>query len=260
MNKRINYGRIIAFTVLLLAAFLGMMGVAAAEDSLIIYYGVGAYRIMNTALKVLCGVFAVGDVGMIALEARRYNIVMKEEANRIAADEEKLLESDRARREQESVLSVSKRLDEGTIRKELSENAKSDWKVYADGIGMLISQSEKMDDLQSRLADLLRKNGADKLDDAEDILDRVEQGMLKNIRKVLNYMEIGSADRREDSDKVKSSIEYCVKDNEMLLENTSGFLLSLTDYLNSQGENDRDELATLSSYKDILIASTAKSK
>ncbi len=260
MNDRFHYGKIITFTILLLLGVLGLFGIFAAEDQIIIYYGVGAYRLITTVVKAICGVFAIVDVGAVALEARRYNLVMKEEAEKVAATKEELLESDRAKRERESVLSVSKRLDEVTIRKELSDNMSGEWSGFSDGIRMLISQSEKMDGLQAKLADLLRKNGADKLDDAEDILDRVEQGMLKNIRKVLNYMEVGSPDRNEDSNKVKSSIEDCARDNEQLLENTSGFLMSLTDYLNSQGENDRDELATLSSYRDILISSTAANK
>ncbi|MCR5097443.1 MAG: hypothetical protein K6B14_00685 [Lachnospiraceae bacterium] len=256
MNNKFRYGGIIIFTVLLLASILGLFGMAAAEDTLIIYYGVGTYRALTSAVKVLCGIFAACSIVTGALEARRYMLVEKKEAERIAADQEKLLESDRLKREKESVLSVSKRLDEGTIRSELSENMKDEWNGFSEGIGILIGQSEKMDDLQARLGELLRKNGAEKLDDAEDILDRVEQGMLKNIRKVLNYMEIGSRDRSEDCKKVGDSIEECIGENKELLENTSGFLLSLTDYLNSQGENDRDELETLTSYKDILIKST----
>ncbi len=256
MNKGFSFKKIIIFTTLLLLAVMGLLGVSIAEDTLIIYYGVGTFRMISTAVKVLCGVFAILDVSAGAIELGRYNKVMKEESRRLAENEEKLLESDRAKKEQESVLSVSKRLDETTIRKELSEDLEGEWSIFSDGIRMLISQSQKMDELQSKLGELLRKNGADKLDDAEDILDRVEQGMLKNIRKVLNYMEIGSAERSQDRQKVESSLEECIGENEKLLENTSGFLLSLTDYLNSQGENERDELSTLSSYRDILIQST----
>ncbi len=256
MDNRFRYGKVILFTVLVLVTVVGLMGTAAAEDTLIIYYGVAAYRTINSVLKVMCGIFIAGGIASGLVEGRRYGLEQKKEAERIAADQEKHLEYDRQKREQESVLSVSKRLDETNIRGELSSNMQQDWNGFEVGIKKLISQSERMDDLQARLGELLRKNGADKLDDAEDILDRVEQGMLKNIRKVLNYMEIGSKDRSEDCKKVGDSIEECIRENEELLENTSGFLLSLTDYLNSQGENDRDELATLSSYKDILIQST----
>ena len=256
MDNRFRYGKIIFFTILLLLSVAGLLGIAAMEDTLIIYYGVGAYRTITSVVRVLCGFFVVCNVFAGISETRRLKLAMKEEAERIAADQKKLMENDREKRDRESVLSVSKRLDESTIRDELADNMKEDWNGFSQGIKMLIGQSEKMDDLQARLGELLRKNGADKLDDAEDILDRVEQGMLKNIRKVLNYMEIGSKDRAEDCKKVGESIENCIRENEKLLENTSGFLLSLTDYLNSQGENDRDELDTLASYKDILIQST----
>ena len=233
----------------------GLLGVAAAQDSLIIYYGVGTYRAVSTFVKLLCAVLGITDAGVIGAEIHRFNVIKKEEAAKIAAREEKLIEADRAKRDEESVLSVKKRLSEQTIRKELTDGM-SEWEAYKDGIRMLIDQSARMDDQQSKLSDLLRKNGADKLDDAEDILDRVEQGLLKNIRKVLNYMEVGSPDRSADCEKVKGSIEECIKENDKLLENTSGFLISLTDYLNTQGENDRDEMATLLSFKDILIQST----
>ena len=259
MKNRFRFGGIITFTVLLIIALLATLFLSGAADTIIIYYGVGTYRAVSVALKVLCGVLAAGDVGAAVIEARRYNIVMKEEAEAIAAREDARISQDRARRDEESVLSVSRRLSEETIRRELLDNT-GDWSVCRDGINMLVSQSQRMDDMQSRLSELLRKNGADKLDDAEDTLDRVEQGLLKNIRKVLNYMEVGSADRREDLDKVSSSIERCVADNEKLLDNTSGFLLAMTDYLNSQGDDERDELTTLQSFKDILIQSTKQGR
>ena len=258
MKNKFRFGGIITFTVLLLITLSATLFLSGAADTIIIYYGVGTYRTISTVLKVLCGVFAVCDVGTAAIESRRYNIVMKEEAAAIAEREDRRILEDRAKRDEESVLSVSKRLSEETIRKELSDNLHGDWSICADGINMLIRQSEKMDDMQERLSDLLRKNGADKLGDAEDTLDRVEQGLLKNIRKVLNYMEIGSADRSSDLEKVRTSLEQCTGENEKLLENTSGFLIALTDYLNSQGDDDRDELSTLESFKDILIKSTKR--
>ena len=258
MKNKFHFGGIITFTVLLVITLGATLFLSGASDTIIIYYGVGTYRTITSVLKGLCAVFALCDVGVAAAESRRYNIVMKKEAEAIAAREDKRISEDKAKRDEESVLSVSKRLSEETIRNELTENLSTYWKVYEDGINMLISQSNKMDDLQARLSDLLRKNGADKLDDAEDTLDRVEQGLLKNIRKVLNYMEVASPEREEDREKVSSSIEQCVGENEKLLENTSGFLIALTDYLNTQGEDDRDELSTLLSFKDILTQSTKR--
>ena len=256
MNNRFRFGRIITISILLVISLLAVLFLNMAADTVIIYYGIGTYRLISTALKVLCVVLGISDVAVAALESRRYNIIMKKESEALAARDEARISEDRARREQESVLSVSKQLSEETIRRELSANRSAEWGVCAEGIDLLIRQSEKMDEMQSKLTDLLRKNGAEKLDDAVDTLEGVEQGLLKNIRKVLNYMEVGSPERREDLSKVRSSIEQCVGDNEKLLENTSGFLIALTDYLNSQGEDDRDELTTLQSFKDILIHST----
>ncbi len=66
MDNRFHYGKIIGFTVLVLIALLGAIGVSLAADELIVYLGVGSYRIISSVVKIVCGAFAAADAVTIA--------------------------------------------------------------------------------------------------------------------------------------------------------------------------------------------------
>ncbi|MBQ1548011.1 MAG: hypothetical protein IIZ61_06415, partial [Lachnospiraceae bacterium] len=137
------------------------------------------------------------------------------------------------------------------LRDQLKEGIKLKWRELEKDLNVLYDQSVKMDMMQENLANLLKKNGAERLDDAEGVLNKAEQYLLQNIRKVLNYMEVCDNDTDEGVKKVKDSAVACRAENENVLKTTSDFLIAMTEYLNEEGTSDG--LSSLMEYKDILL-------
>ena len=254
---RIRVGRIVVPVVaaIIAAAAWGML--MSLTDLFIIYYGVGAYRAAVSLAKYLFFILIGVSVGVSIYEVKRYRNFLLQDA-RIRSDiearqEQEVLEQ----KKKESYLAASGKLSENTMRDEISGAISGSWYFLEEKLTPLIEQSKRMDEYQSRLADLLRKNGADKLDDAEDVLDRVEQEMLRNMRKVINYIEIGVPDQKDSVARIRDAAGECHDKNARLLSDTSAFLVALTDYLNSQGDSSDTVLEALDSYKSILIKSTS---
>ncbi len=95
----------------------------------------------------------------------------------------------------------------------------------------------QMDDYQLRLKNLLDSNGADALRDTEEILDKVEQHICRNVRKLLNIMTVSSPNNQNDMDVVELTAKNCAEDNNRLLQTTKEFIVSVTEFLNSQGDS-----------------------
>ncbi len=111
----------------------------------------------------------------------------------------------------------------------------------------------QMDDYQLRLKNLLDNNGADALRDTEEVLDRVEQHICRNVRKLLNIMTVSSPKTKNDIDVVKLTATNCAEDNRRLLKTTKEFMVAITEFLNSQGDSG-SSIGEIEVYKKALAS------
>lgn len=215
---------------LLVLGILAIAGVVMMKDSLIIQLGVVRYRNIRTAVFLVSD--AVSIVSLLTILGL-YRKGRRESAARAAEAEEKLRASKPV-----AELSVHSRMDAQKIQDLLQENMDGEWKVCGEEIGVCLSQMQAMDRYQDRLRRLLDKNGADALHDTEDILDQVEQFICKNVRKVLNYMDVADSEDPSDREMIQGRLQSCQETNAAQLEQTQKFLYALTEFLNRQGDGD----------------------
>ena len=189
-------------------------------------------------------------IGIIAITAILFIVMMIKEKSKEKSEKEFLIEE-----EEKSNISSKKTLRNSQLRTILKDNANGEWRVLSSDINKCIKQMEDMDEEQERLHTLLKTNDVDILSDTEDILERVEQCMCKNSRKIINYMSVYHNDT-DDVNAMKDKLNICYKNNGNLLKEVHEFLLMLTEFLNSQDENYDDTM--LLTYKETLISMTRK--
>ena len=249
-------GLVVSTVVSILAAAASIIAkvyFAAQRDSIIVAKGIVHYRQMNSLLLTVMCIFIVLSVVFVLIAFLRAQKIRRQTAQKEAESYEKEQMQIRRNKEKESYLSASSRLEEQLLREELKKAASGEWRGSAGDIQKLFDQSVKMDTYQEKLDKLIKKNGADALDDTEEVLEKAEQYLLQNIRKTLNYMDVLDAGTEADAARVTGFIQKAVTDNETILSSVSDFLLSVTEYLNSQGSTDGLEM--LNSYKQVLISS-----
>ena len=153
-----------------------------------------------------------------------------------------------------SKLSASRKLRNHELRELLNGYAEGDFSSIRSVIDPCITQMNKMDDYQERLHVLLTNNDAGALSDTEEILDRAEQYLCRNVRKVLNYMSIADSSRPEERSMVKDKLSDCCSENADVLRQVQEFLVALTEFLNHQGESEQD-ISMLEIYKKTILDS-----
>ena len=229
--------------VLCFAGLLG--GVFATKDSIVIYMGIRAFRAIMIGLLgvggVACGAYLVSS----AVSVSRLQDQLEDKQREQLAIEE-------MHKRQTARLSVEGKLDNATLRRILIQKAQDDWGLLTGSIESCTTQMEMMDDYQERLSKLLAANGADTLHDTEDVLDQAEQGMCRNVRKVINYMEVANSSLATDRDMVQTKLDQCNVQNKEILKQTQEFVFALTEYLNRQGDSNADT-SMLEIYKKTIM-------
>lgn len=226
--------------VLLAISAISLVAVVAMRDSVIINNGIRFYRQLLLALAVLTGIFAVLTAAVAAVSA-------KEQKKPIRGDG-----AENAAKREQGRLSPH-RMDGNELRRMLAKNADGKWNRMSDGIGRIVGQMNQMDEYQASLKNLLEENEASALGDTEEILDKVEQNMFRNIRGALNFMNVADP---SDGPKVREEISECIEKNSDLLAKTKDFMYALTDYLNGQGEDTSSGL--LETYKETILETLGK--
>ena len=210
--------------------------VSAVSDTVIVYAGIRLFKTISMLTTALLVIAAAAFLIFLAMTCISYFSLKKEEAIE-EADSNK-----------GPVLKVKGNLDPVQIRNSLiSEGDKwiaSISQMNPGEVGemnvALTSVREtmvQMDDYQLRLKNLLDSNGADALRDTEEILDKVEQHICRNVRKLLNIMTVSSPNTQNDIDVVELTAKNCAEDNNRLLKTTKEFIVSVTEFLNSQGDS-----------------------
>lgn len=226
---------------------LGMHGI-------VINYGIRFYRSLRNILFSVSAVISVAVTALYvsdAVKQRKWQNARDEEAAKAEVERQEAL---REREKHREVLSVSKKMDSERIRGLLTEYASHKWKALAQPLLQLKLQLDMMDEHQDKLSHLLDVNGADALANTEDILDRVEQYLCKNVRKVLNYLDVADEEEEKDVRLVQEKLSACHEEGQKQLQQVQEFLFALADFLNKQGGDD-NSMEMLDIYKSTILSS-----
>ncbi len=246
MKKGTNTWKILIWLILLGA----VLAVSALQETIIIDYGVVLFRFLWTVLLAVTVIFTVYLlISLIRSAARRRKD--QQEQQRIKEQQKaRKAEADKA----DARLSVRGKLDEHDMYQMLTEKANGKWNRLSPEIDICLRQMDRMNDYQAKLSGLLDINGVESLKDTEEMLDAVEQYTFRNIRKVINYMNVLDPDAPDDREKAREQLARCTEDNGQRLNQVQDFLLAPTDYLNKQGEGSQ-EIDMLQMYKDTILSS-----
>ena len=212
-----------------------------AKDGLIISGGVRMYNTLSTLslILIVAGLAAgLAAAGFLLFSGR------KEENERIMAE---------AARDDGPDLRIKGELDPLKIRENIRKEA-STWTEVPASRALFAGLYKTMDDMdgyQAKLKALLDRNGADALRDTEEVLDKVEQHICRNIRKLLNILIVLDEKSEDDRNVMMKNVTECTEDNERLLDLTKNFMMAVSQFLNSQGE-DGSTIREVESYKKIL--------
>lgn len=221
--------------VLILTLILKII-VVATRDTVIVYAGIRLFRTISGIVTVLLGAGALVFLVFLIMAATSYMALQKQTA------------IEEADSHTGPVLKVKGNLDPVQIKNSLMTES-DNWMKAISQINpseagemnvALTSVREtmvQMDDYQLRLKNLLDSNGADALRDTEEILDKVEQHICRNVRKLLNIMTVSSPNTKNDLDVVELTAKNCAEDNNRLLKTTKEFIVAVTEFLNSQGDS-----------------------
>ena len=213
--------------IMLVLAIASAVTVSVIKDLLIIQMGIVFYRKIRLLVYFIAGILAVLSLILMVASRRR------------TAGKENYAEEQRTEKiSQTADLSVRSGLDAEKIQELLQEKLEGEWGIYKNEIGSCLDQMKTMDRYQNKLNRLLKENGADTLNDTEEILERVEQYLCKNVRKVLNYMNVADTNDVSDQEMIQNKLKNCEEMNAVQLEQTQQFLFALTEFLNRQGDDD----------------------
>ena len=246
-NNRKKPGKLDIITIALAA--LALIGTAVCflnRDMLILFQGIRMYRIYLAASLILLGGSGVLAVCTVCLHAAEKKRLMAAQAELLAQQEESLRET----RKQTAKLSVEGELNAAVIREMLVAQSKGRWAFAYQLIYDCVEQMEQMDSYQERLATLLENNGADSLQDTVEVVDQVEQYLCRNVRNVLNFMDVADDDA---ADQVRVKLLSCKEDNQNLLTQTRDFIYALAEFLNDQG--GKADMRLLNTYRTTILQS-----
>ncbi|WP_434309882.1 hypothetical protein [Hominifimenecus sp. rT4P-3] len=238
---------------------VGISGLAClflylSRHSLIINYGIRFFRNLRNGVFAVSAIVSLIAIGLYIADWIRQQRWQKDRAAALAQDQEKLQESQKEKDKHKEVLSVSKKMDSQKVRELLEEYAAQKWSSLSQPLMQIKMQLDMMDEHQEKLSHLLDANGADALANTEDILDRVEQYLCKNVRKVLNYMDVADSDEAKDVQLVQDKLQICHEEGQKQLQQVQEFLFALAEFLNKQGEDD-NSMEMLDIYKSTILSS-----
>ncbi|MBR1930705.1 MAG: sulfite exporter TauE/SafE family protein [Lachnospiraceae bacterium] len=256
-KRKKQKGRLKRLLVLFGIFAAGVLGTFVLKDEFIVllggslvFKGIGGVRALRMIRTVCIAGAALtgiggGVFGVTTISRLQDQEAIEQKRNAFVAEN---------RRKQIANLSVKDKLENSLLRDMLKEKLANGWNVLVEPIGQCVGQLEQMDSYQERLSRLLATNDVHTLSDTEEVLDRVEQYICKNVRKVLNYMEVADPNSAEDVELLRTKFAACYGDNQEQLKQTQEFIFALTDFINQQGDSDND-LSMLEVYKNTILES-----
>ena len=213
------------------------------ETELLISSGAVAYR--NMRLTALCasGIFLLLSV-LLFLSDRRARRKEEKAMAQLKAEEQR----------RQAVLSGENgRLDEetmtGLLASLLERTRAAGNRPLQEIILSYQQQMDQMNRSQAKLHHLLSMNGITNLQETEELLDRVEQNLFRNLRKSINWIEVSGTSAAPDM-QLRDRLDGVLRENDDLLSRAYDLLRALTDYVNHQ-DSDHATTETM----DILVQS-----
>ena len=241
-------GRTIAAFLLTAASAIAWIMVEMNKSQIIIDHGINGYRSYVSVTTGLFVVFALAALisavtGAVAESRRRRQEEEAAGRARPAADAKK-----------RASLSVDGTLDPEEIRQYLLTKGGEEWYRYRGNIRTCIGVMDEMQECLNRLDTLLDMNGAESLRDTQEVLRQVQQHICRNMRKVINHLSAVDVDSPEAEAGIRQRFGKCISDSNEKLDKVNAFLVSLSDFLNTQGE-DSSALDMLDIYKGTILES-----
>lgn len=220
MNKKIPIIPIACLAAATTALALLLFG----RDGFIINNGIKAYNAARLAAAVAIAACAAWTVISFRVRAVREKAREKAEhearLDKMGLGKRSLDESDRNR-----------------LYAELEGFAAGKWKGM-DGVRRILAQFDSMDEYQAEMGRLLDQDAYLKNKPAE-IVQRVEDCMYVNARKLLNYMRIVQV---KDPGTMREKTAECEAKNAELLKKTDDFVVAVVAYINGDmaaGEEEK---------------------
>lgn len=189
---------------------------------------------MCLSIGVLCG----SILATIIRKIRNKKLELQQEEN-LRVYKEQLAEDEKKAKAQ---LSVNGKLSDKAIYDKLQSQAEI-WKALPGTtipkhLTSITGQLNRMNSYQDKLDKLLVNNGSDFMTDTRNVLENVEQDMLKKVRKIINCSVVYDTGNEEDVKSMTELLDDVDKSNEVQLKNVKEFLFAVTDYLNKQGDSN----------------------
>lgn len=254
---RKNLGKIILAVI----ASVPMLLVKLCETSIVQQSGVHAAETLRIISYIIAGAFILFAVISIIVTAVREAKAAREESMTQEKLEELKAAKARAEKKEQAKLNVRGPLKDTVIYERFKSWLNEDWgRMTAtripDTMNDILRQMDEMNSYQSKLSRLLMNNGADYLEDTNQVLESVEQCILRKVRKVLNCFVVYEPTRREDVEKIEQLLVETRDANAAQLGNVKEFLFAITDFLNKQGEDDTG-IEKLNIYKKTILESVS---
>lgn len=225
-----------AAAVTMLMSFALLFTSIVAKTSIIINMGIKAYRVIAGFLIAGC---VIGCILLIVLVALAMKAVREDREDMDSfVDDKSMTEDDRE--------ALYVRLREFNFGK---------WGDVT-GINALVTQLNDMNEYQGNLQFLLDQTTYLKEQPAV-IIQRVEDAMYLNVKKLINYMQVL---QRKDVALLEQKVSECSGKNEELLHKAKDFVVAVVDYVNkdmSPGE-DQNAVDHVNSYMYIVLDAIGK--
>ena len=215
------------------------------RDNVIIRYHLQGYLTIRNTLWFL-------SVSLTVIQTMIITNRRKKESDNIQSQEDK----DGLAEKSEAFLSLSGNLDSAVIQKLLIEKSHEEWDCIREPLLNILNQLIKMDTYQSQLSKLLANNGAKALNSTQEVLDKVEQYLCRNVRKCLNYMDVADPQEQKTRLFMQEKVSACITDNEEKLGQIDDFLKTIVEFLNKQGDEEAEtSINLLDTYKKTIMES-----
>lgn len=201
------------------------------ENAVVINIGVKSYRML---ISIIC---AAVMICILTLAVMLF-LVVKEKKKTEAPQEDGMTEEDR-----------------GSLYSEIKTFGSDKW-TNVDKLQVLYAQLNDMNEYQNNLKFLLTQTKYLK-EQPVDIIQRVEDCMYVNVKKLLNYMRVL---QRKDAAFMQQKIDECVDKNAGLLQKAKDFVIAVIDYVNKDMSPGEDVRAVdhVNSYMYIVLDAIEK--
>lgn len=243
MKKR----KIIISGILTFVSAAAWAYVNANKNNIIIQSGAAGFRTQSSLLQGVTIALAVLTAILVLAEAVRSSEGRRKQKKEAPA-------APKEQKKTAPTLSVHGELDPEEIRQFLLEQSQGEWHMYRGNLSRCIGIMDQMQECRERLDTLLEMNGAETLRDTRDVLRQVQQYICRNMRKIINYLYAVDVDNPDTEPGVRQRFADCIADSTQKVDKVNEFIISLSDFLNTQGE-DSSSLDMLDIYKGTILES-----